>query len=146
MSDAPARRRILTLDDEPVARGIMGRYLGLHGFDTVEAGSVADAVTALKRERVDAVILDIKLGEQKTGLDVLRALRALPGLDRLPAIILTGKVLTEEEELAITRERAFLPKAGEPGRARRLPEPHPGDGSAEVRLSTASKPETRTRP
>jgi CheY-like chemotaxis protein len=108
MADAPERRRVLVLDDEPVARGIMGRYLGLHGYDTVEAGTVADAVTALKRERVDAVILDIRLGEEKTGLDVLRALRGLPARERLPAIILTGKVLTEEEELAITRERAFL--------------------------------------
>jgi CheY-like chemotaxis protein len=108
MADAPERRRILMLDDEPVARGIMGRYLGLHGYDSVEAGNVSDAVAALKRERVDAVILDIRLGERKTGLDVLRTLRGLPGLERLPAILLTGQVLTVEDELAITRERAYL--------------------------------------
>jgi CheY-like chemotaxis protein len=110
MSSSPAAERpcILILDDEPVARKIMGRYLGLHGYDTIEAGTVDETVSALRGGGVDAVILDIRLAEDKTGLDVLRTLRGLPGLEQLPVIILTGKVLTDGEELAITRERAFL--------------------------------------
>lgn len=100
--------RVMVLDDEPVARQIMRRYLGLHGYETLDAGTVDDAVAILKREPVDAVILDVRLAEERTGLDVLRSLRQIPGLEKLPAIILTGKILDDAEELAITRARAFL--------------------------------------
>lgn len=100
--------RIMVLDDEPVARQIMRRYLGLHGYETLEAGTVEEAVETLKRESVDAVILDVRLAEERTGLDVLKSLRRLPGLEKLPAIILTGKILDDAEELSITRERAYL--------------------------------------
>ena len=96
------------LDDEPTARLIMTKYLGLYGYDAIEAGTVDQAVAALKRDRVDAVILDIGLAEERTGLDVLRALRRIPGLEKLPAIVLSGKILDEAEELSIARERAHL--------------------------------------
>jgi CheY-like chemotaxis protein len=108
MGSKEPHHRVLVLDDEPVARQIMRRYLGLHGYETLEAGTVDDAVETLKREPVDAVILDVRLAEERTGLDVLRSLRRIPGLEKLPAIILTGKILDDAEELAITRERAFL--------------------------------------
>ena len=98
----------MVLDDEPTARLIMNRYLGLYGYDTIAAGTVDEAVAALKRERVDAVILDVGLSEERTGLDVLRTLRRLPGLEKLPVIILTGKILDDAEELSIARERAYL--------------------------------------
>jgi CheY-like chemotaxis protein len=98
----------MVLDDEPTARLIMHRFLGLHGYDTIATGTVDEAVAVLKRERVDAVILDVGLAEERTGLDVLRTLRGLPGLEKLPAIILTGKILDDAEELSIARERAYL--------------------------------------
>lgn len=98
----------MVLDDDATARLILRRYLALYGYDTVEAGTVDQAVASLKREHVDAVILDIGLAEERTGLDVLRALRHLPGLDKLPVIILSGKVLDDAEELSIARERAYL--------------------------------------
>jgi DNA-binding response OmpR family regulator len=98
----------MVLDDDATARQILRRYLELYGYDTVEAGTVDDAVASLKREHVHAVILDVGLAEERTGLDVLRALRRLPGLEKLPAIILTGKVLDDAEERSIVRERAYL--------------------------------------
>lgn len=108
MTPTDHRPRVMVLDDEPTARLIMNRYLGLYGYDTIAAGTVDEAVAALKRERVDAVILDVGLSEERTGLDVLRTLRRLPGLEKLPVIILTGKILDDAEELSIARERAYL--------------------------------------
>jgi CheY-like chemotaxis protein len=108
MSPLSDRRRVMVLDDDATARLIMTRYLGLYGYDTIEAGTVDQAVASLKRDRVDAVILDIGLAEERTGLDVLRALRRLPGLEKLPVIILSGKVLDQAEEVSIARERAHL--------------------------------------
>jgi CheY-like chemotaxis protein len=108
MNHLSGRRRVMVLDDDATARLIMSRYLGLYGYDTIEAGTVDQAVASLKRDRVDAVILDIGLAEERTGLDVLRALRRLPGLEKLPVIILSGKVLDQAEEVSIARERAHL--------------------------------------
>ena len=108
MTPTDRRPRVMVLDDEPTARLIMNRYLGLYGYDTIAAGTVDEAVAVLKRERVDAVILDVGLSEERTGLDVLRTLRRLPGLEKLPVIILTGKILDDAEELSIARERAYL--------------------------------------
>jgi CheY-like chemotaxis protein len=108
MSSSYERRRVLVLDDEPTARLLMKKYLGLYGYDAIEAGSVDQAVASLKRDRVDAVILDMGLAEERTGLDVLRTLRRSPGLEKLPAIILSGKVFDEAEELSIARERAYV--------------------------------------
>ena len=87
---------------------IMDRYLGLHGYDTIEAANVDDAVTTLKRERVDAVILDVRLAEERTGLDVLGTLRGLPGLESLPVDHPDRQDADGQEELSIARERAFL--------------------------------------
>ncbi len=108
MTPTDHRPRVMVLDDEPTARLIMNRYLGLYGYDTIAAGTVDEAVAALTRERVDAVILDVGLAEERTGLDVLRTLRRLPGLEKVPVIILTGKILDDAEELSIARERAYL--------------------------------------
>jgi response regulator RpfG family c-di-GMP phosphodiesterase len=106
---SPSRRlRVVVLDDEPTARELMRRYLGLHGYDVVEAATVEEAVRALGERPVDAVILDVRLAEEQTGLDVLQSLRRQKGLEKVPVIILTGAVLSDEEELLITRQRAFL--------------------------------------
>lgn len=108
MTPTDRRPRVMVLDDEPTARLIMHRYLGLYGYDTIAAATVDEAVAVLKRDRVDAVILDVGLSEERTGLDVLRTLRRLPGLEKVPVIILTGKILDDAEELSIARERAYL--------------------------------------
>ena len=48
-------------------------------------------------------------GYRATGrVDVLQRLRGHPGLRSIPAIILTGGVLTEDEELMVARYRAHL--------------------------------------
>jgi response regulator RpfG family c-di-GMP phosphodiesterase len=108
MTSAARRLRVVVLDDEATARELMRRYLGLHGYDVVEAATVAEAVQALGERPVDAVILDVRLAEEQTGLDVLQSLRRQKGLEKVPVIILTGAVLSDEEELLITRQRAFL--------------------------------------
>jgi two-component system response regulator HydG len=99
---------VVILDDEPIARDLLRRFLSLHGYETVETATVDDAVDALKRGPVDAVILDVRLPEERTGLDVMRLLRREAPLVKVPVIILTGSILSDEEELAITRERGFL--------------------------------------
>lgn len=105
----PARAlRVVVLDDEPIARELLRRHLARHDYQTVETATVDQAVAALRSGPVDAVILDVRLPEERDGLDVLRDLRKEAPLAGVPVIILTGAVLSEKEESEITRNRGFL--------------------------------------
>ena len=66
-----------------------------------------EAIDVLRSTRIGAVILDVRLPDG-SGLDVLQRLREQPELQSIPAIILTGGVLTEDEELMVARHRAHL--------------------------------------
>lgn len=107
-SAAPRPLRVVILDDEPTARSLLRRYLTRHGYETVETSTVDMAMEALRRGPVDAAILDVRLPEERNGLDVLRLLRCEARLAGVPVLILTGSLLSDEEEREIIRHRAFL--------------------------------------
>ena len=104
----PDRPKVVILDDERTARDLLRRFLARYGYEAVETATSGEAVQALRRQPVEAVILDVRLPEALTGLDVLRLLRREAPLADVPVIILTGAILSEEEELEVTRNRGFL--------------------------------------
>jgi CheY-like chemotaxis protein len=108
MEAQPAPPRVLVLDDEATARDLLRRFLARHGYEAVEASSAAEAVAALRGGGMEAVILDVRLPEKMTGLDVLRRFRRDTPESQAPVIILTGSSLSDEEEAEITRSRGFL--------------------------------------
>jgi DNA-binding NtrC family response regulator len=62
--DAGARRptgRVLVVDDEFLIRWSLRERLVADGFDVVEAGSGAGARAAVKTDRFDVIILDVRL-------------------------------------------------------------------------------------
>jgi DNA-binding response OmpR family regulator len=67
--------RVLVVDDEPMVREVLGRYLEKEGFavDTVSDG--AAALEAFQTRRPDLVLLDLML-PRVNGLEVFRRLRA----------------------------------------------------------------------
>ena len=69
---------------------------------------MSEAIDVMRSTRIGAVILDVRLPGDGSGLDVLQRLREQPELQSIPAIILTGGVLTEDEELTVARHRAHL--------------------------------------
>ena len=69
---------------------------------------MTEAIDVMGSTRIDAVILDVRLPGAGSGLDVLQCLREQPELQSIPAIVMTGAVLTEDEELMVTRKRAHL--------------------------------------
>src|SRR2546423_3325523 len=83
-----SRQRILIVDDEPVVRDVMARYLARDGF---EVRTVADGTEALESYRpggFDLLLLDVMLPEVD-GMEILRRVRLL---DSVPVIMLTAKV------------------------------------------------------
>jgi len=86
---------VLVLDDEPFVRHAARRFLKGSGYACVEADTVDGAIELLRTTPVIAAMLDMRLPEGRTGLDVLTDLRKIPEFREIPVLIVTGSVLTE---------------------------------------------------
>ena len=71
MTAAPASLSLLVVDDEPDLRTLYELTLLREGYDVEAAGSVEEALEALKGRGYSAVITDMRLPDG-TGLDILR--------------------------------------------------------------------------
>jgi DNA-binding NtrC family response regulator len=71
---APARRRVLVVDDNAIARHAAARALAAHGFEVVGAATVASALEQLRRGQFVAVVAQTCLPDG-TAFDVFHAAR-----------------------------------------------------------------------
>jgi DNA-binding response OmpR family regulator len=78
---------ILVVDDEPIVREVVVRYLRREGFETLEAGDGLDAQELLRRHEPSLVVLDLML-PGKDGLELCKWIRAR---SELPVIMLTAR-------------------------------------------------------
>lgn len=88
--------RILVVDDERPVADVLSEYLQSQGYTTHTAGSGAEALAVVARERPDLVLLDIRM----PGIDGLEVLRRLRQAECRPAVIM----ITANEDLALARE------------------------------------------
>jgi DNA-binding response OmpR family regulator len=104
----PSARQVLVVDDDPAIRHAITRLLELDGFAVTATGTVDDARRAAQTDRVDAVVLDLRLGNA-SGLDLLAWLRQQPRYVTTPVLILTGHTdLNEHEETRIRQHSAYV--------------------------------------
>jgi len=69
---------------------------------------VDGAIELLRTTPVIAAMLDMRLPDGRTGLDVLTDLRQVPEFREIPVLIVTGSILTEAEKVAIAKQRGFV--------------------------------------
>jgi PAS domain S-box-containing protein len=104
------RRRILVVDDAAQNRGVLVDGLTLFGFEVREAADGAAAIESALALQPDVVVMDI-LMPVLDGLQATRRLHALPGLDRVPVIAVSGTASAEvEQESASAGAVAFVTK------------------------------------
>lgn len=78
IADMP--RRILLVEDDPIAAAVTSSLLTGHGHHVITAASTARAINALEEEQPDLVLMDISIdGENEGGLAAVRRMRALGG-------------------------------------------------------------------
>ncbi len=82
-------KRILIVDDDPVLRRMCVAVLRHAGHEVHEADSGEQAVERFVESRADLVLLDVQM-VGIDGYETCRQLRALPGGDAVPIIMLTG--------------------------------------------------------
>jgi DNA-binding response OmpR family regulator len=78
---------VLVVDDEPIVRDVVVRYLEREGYATLEAGDGNDARRLVERESPDLVVLDVML----PGTDGLELCRWIRSRSELPVIMLTAR-------------------------------------------------------
>jgi DNA-binding NtrC family response regulator len=94
----PTKGTLLVVDDERSLRFSIGEWARDEGYAPLEAGTAREALDVARERGVDAVVLDLKLGDED-GLRVLRELRELD--PTLPVVMLTGHGTVEQAVRAI---------------------------------------------
>jgi len=77
---------VLVVDDEPVVRDVVARYLERDGYETLEASDGEEAKQILAREEPALVVLDVML----PGLNGLELCRWIRETSNTPVILLTA--------------------------------------------------------
>jgi YesN/AraC family two-component response regulator len=94
----PPQRTILVVDDDPETLDLHARIAQAHSAanQVLRAHSGRAALAILARVHVDLVLLDLTMPELD-GFAVLAAMRADDAMRDIPVIVVTGKILSEEE-------------------------------------------------
>ena len=80
---------VLVVDDEPLVRDVVTRYLEHDGHRVVTAADCDSARELIEREEPSLVLLDVMLPGETNGLDLCRWIRSS---SELPVILLTARV------------------------------------------------------
>src|SRR3954454_2548781 len=78
---------VLVVDDEPIVRDVVARYLARSGFDALEAADGDHARRLIESEDVALVVLDVML----PGIDGFELCRWIRSRSELPVIMLTAR-------------------------------------------------------
>ena len=97
----PATKLIAVIEDDPVIRQAVVELLQEWKFEVVEAEESLALIELLQvtRQKPAVLLADFHL-RHDNGLEALSSVRALPGLDALPAIIVTGDTSAAFQKMA----------------------------------------------
>jgi DNA-binding NtrC family response regulator len=69
-------KKVLIVDDEQSIRDMLARFLVKKGYGVCEAAGGAEALEVIKRERPNAVLLDIRMPDMN-GVEALRKIKEI---------------------------------------------------------------------
>jgi CheY-like chemotaxis protein len=111
MSPANPRRTVLIVEDALTVRNMLEDFFTMYGYDVLMASDPDTAFKRLKESEgvLDAMILDIALDDNRSGLEVLELMRLDERFANLTVIVLTGLANLDEKDLdIIRRNRAHI--------------------------------------
>jgi len=98
---------ILVVDDDLPILLLMRNLLREFGFEAVTAENGAEALREVRKNKPSVVLIDKNMPGM-SGEEVIRALRAEPGLDGLPILILSGEPVSRSDLQALGADGAVL--------------------------------------
>lgn len=88
---------ILTVEDNPDTQTLL-RYMLKPYFSLVFCSHVDEALAQAEKHTFGLFLLDINLGEQRTGIDLLQLLRERPGYENTPALAITAYAMPGDRD------------------------------------------------
>ena len=113
------RKKILVVDDNPVIVTALSLKLTSAGYDVVAATDGSEAVSAVRKEKPDLILLDISFppdvahggGVPWDGFIIIEWLRRIDEAKNVPVIVITGSDTGKIKERALaTGAIAFFQK------------------------------------
>ncbi len=90
------QQRILLIEDDAYQSKYLGDFLTSNNIFVLYAYSAAEALGILGSDRVDGIILDIRLADMN-GLDLLDKIKENPDWNELPVVVNTAEDLTQAD-------------------------------------------------
>jgi two-component system response regulator AtoC len=111
-SPAPFPGRVLVVEDEVYVRESLAEILRERGYETVEAGTLAEGISLLGTMPVDVVLTDFRLPDGD-GLQLVRQAQELA--PEVPVVVLTGQgTITSAVECLKSGASDYLLKPADP--------------------------------
>jgi HAMP domain-containing protein/CheY-like chemotaxis protein len=109
----PRRKRLLVVEDNPAEQRSIAELLGHDDIDLVTVGTGKEALSTIREEAPDCVVLDLRLPDM-SGFDLLEAIRDDTALSDIPVVVFTGRELSPEEDAQLhTMARSVVVKGVE---------------------------------
>jgi CheY-like chemotaxis protein/nitrogen-specific signal transduction histidine kinase len=91
----PSKPCILVVEDTPEIEMLV-EYMLSDFYEVATVSHEAAALALARDRRFDLVLMDINLGSARTGVDVMEALREMPGYRDVPIVAMTAYALLED--------------------------------------------------
>ncbi|WP_298278097.1 HAMP domain-containing protein [uncultured Bradyrhizobium sp.] len=109
----PRRKRLLIVEDNAAEQLSITELLGHEDIEIVTSGTGAGALSTLRENPCDCVVLDLRLPDM-SGFEVLDQIRKDETLSSVPVVVFTGRELSAEEDAELhTMARSIVVKGVE---------------------------------
>jgi CheY-like chemotaxis protein len=109
------RPKVLLVDYDPKAIKIISSYLPADRLEVLSAYGGRDGLETALAERPDIIVLDLMMPDM-SGFEVLRELKQDSRTRAIPVIVLTAKILTEDERTQLKLQVEVVAEKGRAGR------------------------------
>lgn len=92
--------RVVLVEDHEDSRVLVAAALRMMGFQVAECPTAQAALQEIDETTFDLLVTDLGLGDM-TGADLVRRIRARPGLEQVPALAVTGQSDLSDEERSV---------------------------------------------
>jgi HAMP domain-containing protein/CheY-like chemotaxis protein/signal transduction histidine kinase len=109
----PRRKRLLVVEDNPAEQLSIRELLGSDDIEIDTADTGEGALTSLRDQQYDCVVLDLRLPDM-SGFEVLEEIKRDVELAEVPVVVFTGRELSAEEDAQLhTMARSIVVKGVE---------------------------------
>jgi CheY-like chemotaxis protein len=109
----PRRKRLLIVEDNAAEQMSIRELLDHHDIEIVTTDTGAGALSTLRDNPCDCVVLDLRLPDM-SGFEVLDSIRKDDSLSNVPVVVFTGRELSVEEDAELhTMARSIVVKGVE---------------------------------